>query len=451
MKIILSFVMAAFLLCSNHVLAQLAISNGAQFVMTGGVQLTLANTDLVNNGSLLAGTGVISFIGGSPSFIGGSQGSAFYDLQINKSTGGNVVLQHSISIGRQINFTSGLMDLNGFDVDLGSTGSLNGEQGSSHIIGANGGAVILHTTLNAPTSANPGNLGVIITSAQNLGSTVIRRGSQSQTTGSATGSSILRYYDILPANNAALNATLRIRYLDAELNGLDKNSLLVWEKPAAGNWTSLGEDSHDAMNNYVEKTAISSMGLFTLSGPSSALPVNFILFDAHCTGNSVLLNWKTAQEANSHYFSVEKSTDGLQWTVLGNVAAAGNAAVETAYSFADNSPAGNNYYRIAEYDLSGAAQFTRVLRTDCGVGDAFKIWPNPVDDLLYVSMTTVSGGEVVIQLFDGKGALVRSRQAALQPGNNSLNVDVTGIAAGVYYAAVIFKNRQLQMQKVIKK
>jgi hypothetical protein len=248
-----------------------------------------------------------------------------------------------------------------------------------------------------------------------------------------------------------LNATLRIQYLDGELNGLDKNSLLVWEKQAAGNWTALGADSHDAVANFVEKTAIPSFGLFTLSTAPSPLPVNFISFNAHCNGNLVLLNWKTGQEVNSHYFSVERSADGLQWTVLGNVAAAGNTVVETAYSFTDNSPAGDDYYRIAEYDLDGKVQFTKVLHTACGVQDVFKMWPNPVDDRLYVSMTAAAGGEVIIQLLDGKGALVRVQRAVLQRGNNLLSVDVKGIAAGVYYAAVIYNNKPFQMQKVIKK
>ena len=448
---IVTAVVIVCLLNARNVVAQLTITNGAQFVVTGNLQLTLFNTDLINNGSFVPGAGTLAFMGNGPSAIRGKPGSIFFNLQINKSAGGSVVLQNSISVGGQINFASGLLDLNGFDADLGSTGSLNGEQESSHIVGANGGTVLFKTTLNAPTAVNAGGLGAIITSTQNLGSTVIRRGQQSQATSSATGNSVLRYYDIQPANNTDLNATLRIRYLEGELNGLDENSLLLWEMQTAQGWIPLGADSHDAGANYVEKTAIPSFGLFTLSTPSVPLPVNFILFDTRCNGNSVVLSWKTAQEVNSHYFSVERSTDGLQWTVLGNVAAAGNAAVETAYSFADNAPAGNDYYRIAEYDLDGKVQFTKVLHTACGVQDAFKIWPNPVDDRLYVSMVVAAGGEVIIKLFDGKGALVRIQRAVLQPGNNLLSVGVKGVAAGVLYVAVLYNNKQIQLQKVIKK
>ena len=441
----------ACLLNTRRADAQLTITSGAQLVVSGNLQLTLSNTDLVNNGSLSPGSGTISFTGSSSSSIGGTQANHFYILRVNKSGGGKLVLLDSVSIGQQINFTSGLLDLNGFDVDLGSTGSLNGEKESSHIVGANGGTVIFNTTLNAPSSANPGNLGLLITSTQNLGNTVIRRGHRAQVNNPGPGNSILRYFDILPANNTALNATLRFPYLQEELNGLDEDSLILWEKQAAQGWSRLGTDSHDTGANYVEKTAIPSFALFTLSSTSTPLPVIFTGFDAHCNGNSVLLNWKTAQEKNSHYFSVERSADAAHWIVLGNVAAAGNATAETSYSFADNSPAGNDYYRIVEYDLDGKEQVTKELHTACGVRQAFSIWPNPVDDRLYISMTVAAGGEVIIKLLDGKGALIRLQREVLLTGNNLLSVDVKGIAAGLYYIAVVSGNRPIQIQKLIKK
>jgi len=260
--LIASGVFILFLLNTGHVLAQLTITNGAQFIITGNLQLTLSNTDLVNSGNLLPGSGTISFTGSSSSSIGGNQTSRFYNLQVNKSAGGNVVLLKPISIDQQINFTSGLLDLNGFDADLGTTGSLNGEQESSHIIGTNGGTVIFNTTLNAPSSANPGNLGMLITSAQNLGNTTIKRGHQSQANGSGTGNSILRFYDILPAGNTALNATLRFPYFDGELNGLDENSLILWEKQAAADWNALGFTNRSTTANYVEQNAVSAFNRF---------------------------------------------------------------------------------------------------------------------------------------------------------------------------------------------
>ena len=198
--------------------AQFTISTGATFSFSGNAKLTLSNMDLVNNGSLSAGTGSILFAGNADNVLKGTQPINLYDIAIDKSTG-RVQLHVPLAASHQVLFTSGLLDLNGNDLNLGTTGSLSGEQEASHVIGSSGGAVIFTTDLSAPSSANPGNLGIIITSAQNLGNTTIKRGHQSQTDTYGSGNSITRYYDITPANNTNLDATLRFTYLDAELNG----------------------------------------------------------------------------------------------------------------------------------------------------------------------------------------------------------------------------------------
>ncbi|MDP4213490.1 MAG: T9SS type A sorting domain-containing protein [Bacteroidota bacterium] len=439
-----------FLTAAKHARAQFTISPGSQFSMTGNLQLTLSNTDLVNNGTFSAGTGAVSFSGSAPSNILGSQAIQFYELKINKSAGVAVMLQTPVAVSRQISFSTGVLDLNGHDVDLGSTGMLNGEQETSRILGSNGGEVIFNGTLNAPSGVNPGNLGILISSPQNLGNTVIRRGHQSQTNGSGAGSSVLRYYDIAPANNSGLNATLRFQYFDAELNGQDENALILWERTAAQTWTGLGFDSRNTSTDYVEKTGIASLERFTLSAPGDPLPVIFTLFNARCEGNRVLLVWQTAQEENSHYFSVERSADAAEWTVLGKIPAAGNASGEKNYSFADDAPLQNGYYRIAEHDLDGRVQFTSALTSNCNPADAFRVWPNPARSTLYINISADAGTAAIIKLSDSRGARIRQQTSDLFPGNNLISMNLQGIAAGIYFVSIQYKNKQVYVRKIIK-
>lgn len=449
MKNILFFFIASTVIQSAF--AQLTITAGAQFVLTGNAQLTLSNMDFVNNGSFSPGSGSVLFTGNAVNLITGSQNTTLYNLAVGK-TGGSVALQVPIAVSHQVLFTSGLLNLNGNDLNLGTTGLLAGEQETSHIIGPNGGNVVFTASLNAPSSANPGNLGIVITSTQNMGSTVIRRGHLSQTNMEGAGSSILRYYDIQPANNTSLDATLRLNYLDEELNGLDENTLALFEKQGTEKWMNLGLDSRNTGTNYVEKNGVSSLGRFTLSSSNNALPVKFIAFTMQCNGNAVVITWKTAQEMNSHYYLVEKSSDGVLWNVLGNVPAAGNAVVENDYVYVDNNAAANGYYRIAEYDLDGNTTYTSVLKNaGCNSQEAIKIWPNPVGDVLYINMTVHTASEAVIRFFDGKGALVKQQSAGLIRGSNLVAFDVKGIAAGLYFATITYNNGEQQTEKVIKK
>ena len=438
------------LLLIKTVFAQLTISNGAQFIMTGNAQLTLDNIDLNNNGNFVPGAGTLSFTGNASSVIEGGQPCRFYNLQLNKLAGAKLTLLQPISIGRQVDFTAGLLDLNGYDADLGSTGLLNGEQESSRVVGSKGGNIIFTTTLNAPNAANPGNLGLLISTAQNLGNTTIRRGQQSQVNLWGSGSSVLRYYDILPASNTSLNATLRLPYFASELNGLDENTLVFWEKPTAAAWNELGFESRNTALKYVEKTTVAALGRFTLSSINNALPVQFLLFTAGCNGNAAMLHWTTAQEFNSRNFAVQKSIDGIRWVTIGKLAAAGNSNTGNDYYYADNSNNTGNFFRIAEFDADGKSKLTKIISADCSRGTVAAMWPNPVKEWLYVSLPVGTVSNAVIKLFDGKGALVKQQAEKVLPGNNQFPVYLNNIAAGIYYITVNYNNGKLYTQKIIK-
>jgi hypothetical protein len=425
--------------------AQLTITPGAEFSIFSDTKLTLQNTDLINNGNFLAATtSPVSFTGDASSFIAGDQVVRFFKLEINKTGNQSVSVRKVISIGSAIFFTSGFLDLNGFDLDLETTAHLDGEREDSRVIGPNGGRVLFNTVLNAPAGANPGNLGAIFTSSQNLGNVTIRRGHQAQVNGVGLNNSILRYFDIVPANNIDLNATLRFNYFDGELNGINENLLVLFKSDDAINWSAQGFTSSDATANFVEKTGIGSFSRWTLSSINSPLPVGFILFNAKCEGNKVLIAWKTAQEQNSSHFNIEKSSDAIHWAVIGNLPAAGNSSIERNYSFTDNAPLQNGYYRIAEYDLDGRVQYTSILQSSCNATDVFSTWPNPVRDIVFINIVTGRESQAVIKIFDSKGALVKLQKATVLQGSNQLSVDIKSLANGVYSLSVEWNNGQMK-------
>ena len=422
--------------------AQLIISPGTQFSLAGFLQLTLQNTDFVNNGNFTAGNSTVSFKGNAPSSISGSQPIQLNELEIGKTNGKSVLLQSSIAVNQRVLFSSGFLNLNGFNLNLGSTGHLDGEQENTRITGPNGGEVLFNVSLNSPTGSNPANLGIFITAGPDLGNVTIKRGHQSQVNGSGLGNSILRYYDIVPANNANLNATLRFKYFDAELNGLDENSLVFFESQNNSNWTNLGFTSRDVVANFVEKTVINSFRRFTLSSPNNILPVSFTLFNANCENSKVLLTWKTAQEQNSSHFNIERSADGSSWAVVGSLAAAGTSTAERSYSFRDNNPLQNGFYRIAEFDLDGRVQYTGTLRSSCSLRDEFNLWPNPARDLVFINIVAANTSQAIIKMYDSKGALVKMQNAPVLQGSNQLAVDIKSLANGVYTLSISWNNGQ---------
>ena len=279
------------LLSSCAISAQLAITPGAQFSIVGNLQLSLQNTDLLNNGNFTTGNSVITFKGNISSSIRGSGPIQFFEIEMDKTNNSSVFLLSPVEIQQRAVFTSGFLDLNGFNADLGTTGHLDGEQENARVIGPNGGEVLFLTTLNAPANSNPANLGAIISSTENLGNVMIKRGHQSQSINSGVNSSVLRYYEILPANNSNLNATLKFKYFDRELNGLTENSLVFLNSNDGINWSAQGFTSRDVTANFVEKAGIGSFSRWTLSNINTVLPVFFTLFNANCNSNKLFITW----------------------------------------------------------------------------------------------------------------------------------------------------------------
>jgi hypothetical protein len=444
------FLLLLPLLMTRTLPAQLVITPGAQLFMLGNAQVTLQNTNLVNNGTLTAGNSMFSFTGNANSTIGGSQFINFFACEVNKTSNSAVSLQSPINISSRILFTNGFLNLNGFNADLGNTAFLDGEKESSRVTGSNGGQVLFNTTLNAPVAANPGNLGAVISSGQNLGNVVIRRGHQSQLNSTGTGASILRFYDIVPANNTGLNATLRFNYFDGELNNLNENLLVLVESKDTLHWNSRAFTTRSTAVNFVEKTALNSFARFTLSADNNPLPVRFVSFNTKCESNRVIITWKTAQEQNSSHFNIEKSLDGSNWSVIGSRQAAGSSTTSGDYSFTDNNPVQNSFYRIAQYDADGSFQYTGVVKSSCSIADALNVWPNPFHNTVFVNITAAGPSQAVIKIFDSKGALLKIDRASVVPGTNQFGVDIASFANGVYQLSVEWGNGQKKIIPVMK-
>jgi hypothetical protein len=296
----------------------LKLTAGATLKTTGGAIITVEGLHLDNDGTinLAAGDGTFRFSGSSNTNISGTSIPVFDRLEMAKINT-QLLLMGDINVTSRIDFTSGLLNLNNHKIILQPAAFLNGESESSRIIGSAGGYIEITTTLNTPSSVNAGNLGAVITSSQNLGSTTIRRGHVSQAGNPGMGSSIQRYYDILPSNNSSLNATLRFQYFDAELNGFDENAMLMWKSPDNINWSNQGFTSRDATLNYVEKTGITDFSRWTLAPGNSFMRSDLISSalrnendDSKYAGNNIKDQWTIWPNPMTNVLWINITTSG---------------------------------------------------------------------------------------------------------------------------------------------
>ncbi|MEP6747494.1 MAG: T9SS type A sorting domain-containing protein [Bacteroidota bacterium] len=439
MKIFFSYIPAGFLLL---VVCQPSFSQGiynsASIVVNGNAVITVQNGCFSNNGSFYPGNGTVEFTGiaaTNTSAIGGSSTTPFYNLTINKADNAGR-LAGNISVDGSLLMQSGNLELNLFNIDLGNgAGSIMNENIHALITGTTGGNVIKTASLNAPASVNPGNIGIAISSAANLGNTVIKRGHQQQTIPGGL-MSINRYYDITPTNNNSLNASLQMYYLDNELAGINKSTLNFYRSEDNGISYSLdGADNNDQINDWVLKNNIPQLSRWTLAGSTSALPVKLISFTAQLVNRQTKLQWITTQEINSSYFDVQRSPDGTTFNKILNVPAQGNSNLQSAYNATDLNPAnGIDYYRLKEVDKDGTFSFSPVVYVKLNDGATYSVFPNPASAISYLNINLPAAKRAAIGLYDVNGRMLQEKAAVqLNAGNNQVPWDISGLAKGIYF------------------
>jgi hypothetical protein len=416
----ISILFACLIATNSSLIAQLRIGPSTNWKSNSSTYVVLDNIGIQYDAPAASLENIFKFTGGIDADLGGTNLPSYYILELAKDGLAKLILQRDITISQSINFQTGFFELNNNQVSLAGTALINNENENSRFIGTNGGNINTIVSLNGPTSVNPGNLGAIITSSQNLGLVTISRGHRSQTNGGGSGNSILRYYDILPANNSNLNATLRFNYFDAELNGLNENSLLLWKSNDNVNWVNAGFTSRNEVDNYVEKIGITDFSRWTLSSVGNALPVVGLKLTGIWRNNASALNWTTVAEYDNDHFEIErKYSQDFSFnkiSAVGSKYADGNSQFLTAYEHTDaaaNASAQIILYRLKQVDKNGRYQYSNTIAIHPDKTKEFIVTAYPtlvVNNSLFIQTGNLNIQKMQAQVFDMSGRLLMNQQ-----------------------------------------
>ncbi len=257
--------------------------DGAHIVMENAPNVVLNNASWQNNGQVAADSSHVLFIGTVDDSISGANLTQFGNITINK-TSGNVLLKANAGISDTLWFVSGLFDLTSQTLTLKpDEGYILGETETRRLIGPLGGSVEMTPTLTAPSGANPGNMGLELSSSVNLDQTIIRRGHKPFPSVGGGQPGIDRHYTIIPKNNGA--GTIRFHYLDAENTPsfVEADLVLFRSTDGGASWAFVGKDNQDLTADWVERGVPDVSGLWTLC---TCPVINFTLStsDETCLG-----------------------------------------------------------------------------------------------------------------------------------------------------------------------
>jgi PKD repeat protein len=193
----------------------------------------------------------------------------------------------------------------------------------------------------------------------------------------------------------------------------------------------------------------------SFSAVSSALPLLLLSFTAQPQGANVVLNWETADALNVSSFSIERSLDGINYSIVGSVAFSPFISV---YSFTDANilPANGNlyYYRLITIDNDGNFDYSSVrIVKFAGMSNQLTASPNPFTNKLTVAINIARNeSSVSIKLIDNSGGTIMTKKfTGLTEGHQLLQINGLGyLSSGMYIVEVQPENNQLYHIKVMK-
>jgi hypothetical protein len=452
---------------STGLVKNITIETGATLTMTTGELIVKGNW--VKNGTFTAGTGMVTFNGTTAQSISGSSGTLFANLTVNNTSTG-LTLNTPVTAKFALTMTAGNITTSTTNILLlGFTvvGTLNWTSGT--IVGP-----FRRYYANATNSGNSSGLFPVGTASDNRSALLeyttaptsagyltvqFKAINPTTTTAGTNGLTLTDQYNWQLDNIATdgyweistgmvggnYNLTLRPKGFTTIGNTFDvcriiksPNTHTTWTLDGVHGTTS-GTQS----DFTISRTGMSGFSYFAIAYPTAApLPVELISFQANCIDNKgVALTWSTASEHNSANFTVEKSRDGINWSVLSTLAGAGNSTSILNYEIVDADNAnGTIYYRLTQFDFDGASETFNIASVNCGSDNpsqGLKVYPNPSSDEFYIEYNnTTSEEQLELMLSDLNGNTIYLENKNCEKGSNTFQLKNLTVAPGIYFIQV---------------
>ncbi|MFN3556064.1 MAG: hypothetical protein ACK4VN_08900 [Bacteroidales bacterium] len=177
----------------------------------------------------------------------------------------------------------------------------------------------------------------------------------------------------------------------------------------AFSWTDNTGDLTAASNPVYEVSAVYANGVkspgVSVSFENNPLPIDLLYFNARAERSQVALEWATATEINNDFFTIERSSDGHNWQIIGYETGAGNSSQTLRYAYTDSNPLeGIVYYRLKQTDfdgqfeyfapvavsLSGARSQAEILQVETH-NNRLTIWINNQDETAQLIVANLQG------------------------------------------------------------
>lgn len=474
---ILSNTEAGFCVDSNHIaeitgsLSSITIGGAAEADLSGVVQVS----GDIDNGGIIVGlsNSELRLMGTTDQNIGGGGTNQLYNLNVSNGTN-SVVCSDPIEVSNLLDMNGGILE-NGnqvITIGTGSTNPGNIAYTSGVITGklkryfANatgsklfpvGTSSFVRDALVDFNFSSPG-IDQFLTVEFKEAVPQSGNGGGALTNGlplSISGQDIsdysaAGYWEIEPTNGDYSSSICSPNYtIKLHMNGMqdlsDINFTRILKSSGSNSaslnhviWSGLSAISTIGTISDFEITSITNgFSYFAAGKGSEPLPVELLSFSGDCSEGVVSLNWQTASEHNSDYFSISRSDDGNIWNEITQIGSAGFSNELLQYSCNDYPHSAMNYYRLSQIDFDGTTEVfdNDIIAVDCNslTNDLFYTAPCPSNGGLFQLFYTMDAQQdMVFKIVSSQGRLVKSAFVQSQIGMNVWTFK-EALAPGVYY------------------
>ena len=246
--------------------------------------------------------------------------------------------------------------------------------------------------------------------------------------GNIVSHQIAQLAPIYAANHATVCVSAAINTIPGYVAGMSYRVRILIDAPAATN-----------NNQCIQFDKFRTTGTDSQIG----LPVSFTGITARKAGTGVEISWTVAGEKEVSHYVVEKSSDALNYTIIGEVKANGNSS----YSFTDrNGGNGLVYYRIRNIDLDGRSSYSNVVKLNLERSIRLNTWPQPVRTEVTVEHGLSLNGKIIIA--SAAGQVLKTVQ--VKQGETRTTINVAALHSGLYIIRLEEGEGQVSTVKMIK-
>jgi hypothetical protein len=167
-----------------------------------------------------------------------------------------------------------------------------------------------------------------------------------------------------------------------------------------------------------------------------------------------LIDWTTLSEKNNDYFTLERSSNGVDFRPITAMKGNGTSNIQRTYFYKDMNPVrGVSYYRLTRTDFDGTFKRSKVIAVRRHFSSYFQVEPleDARDGIYNVNIITENFGVYDLKILDMTGKEVYSEKINVIDNEIDHEIDLAKLNSGDYDCYILdVANQQKIKIRIVK-